>query len=557
MILFNKYITFSLNEAFKIFKIFLNSIHIIKKIRILYLYFFFIKKKLSYQLDETNIKLDKQKKKTIIFVLIETSHPVNFFFLLIAKILKFRGYNVLALICDQFLRGCELKSIKNITNPCYECKFNQKKILPLFNMQYINLSSFDNKNLNIKVNKIIEKFKNNNYIFGKNDKFYYLNQSIKDSVTRFFYGGEFDQKYKEDISRVSLDHCRTAVYIHMITRIINTKYKPHSVVSQMSNYSSFYPLFYYFKKINKFRLINFELKNYFFDFYKFYPSKKLFNLFLKKKDRQSILNETKKVSKLLKHRFSSKNTTSKFFGYSNLNEKYLQIKRDLKINKKKINVFIFPNVFWDVGLSDRSSIFKSVLDWLFFTIDILKNNPNYHLYIKPHPDEFQNAFSTWGIKKVINHRYGNSISNISFIDNKFFEYTSYELKKFIDIALVYNGTLNLEFMLLNVPVISSGLTSTMGLNLNCEIKSKNEYKNILLNKNCDYSKFLVRDKKKLIRFAYFWFIKKDLKWNKKNYYLHSRNRFKGFNFKSLNQCNFNDEQTNLIVNFISKGKNIF
>jgi hypothetical protein len=96
-----------------------------------------------------------------------------------------------------------------------------------------------------------------------------------------------------------------------------------------------------------------------------------------------------------------------------------------------------------------------------------------------------------------------------------------------------------------------------GMSLNKEVKSLHQYKKILVDINYNFSKFLVKDKKRLMMFAYFWFIKRDLNWNKKNYYVHSLNRFKGFNFKSLYQCNLNDTQTNSIVRFILEGKQVF
>ena len=252
------------------FKLFFSSIYIIKKNYILFNYYFYLKKKLTYQLEDSNIKFSKSKKKTIIFTLIETSHSVNFFLMLFAKILKIRGYKVLALICDQYLNACEVKSIRINKNPCYECKFNQKKIYPFFKIETINLSDFNNKNLDIKINKIVERYKKNDYSFKKYDEFHYLNTAISDSVIRHYYGGIFDEKYKENVPQISLDHCKTAVYMHEISKIIDFKYKPSSVVSLMSSYSSWYPLFYYFKKKNRFRELRFNTKNLNFDIYKFF-----------------------------------------------------------------------------------------------------------------------------------------------------------------------------------------------------------------------------------------------------------------------------------------------
>ena len=542
---------------FNSFKSFFKNIAIVKRLYIQFNYFFFLKKKIIIQLDDSNIKFSQPKKKTIIFTLIETAHPVNFFLMLFAKILKIRGYNVLILVCDQFLGACEIKSIRRSKDPCYECKFNQKKIYPFFKIPIIKLSDFNNKNLTIKINNTVRRYKKNNYSFNKFDEFYYLNKVIKDSVLRHFFGDVYQDNQKEKILKISIDHCKTAVYMHELSKIIDKKYMPSSVVSLMTSYSSWHSFFLYFKKRNKFRQIGFDKKICLFDNFKFFPSVKLFRSFLSLfKRKQLNQKENLEISNFLKKRFGSYYMNSTNSIYLENKKESKQIEKYLNIKKNKINIFIFPNVFWDVGLSDRGGIFNSVLEWLFYTIDLLKNNSKYHIYIKPHPNEFVGMESLMGIKKIIQNKYGNSISNLTFIDRSL-KVSTYELKSFIDLALVFNGTLNLEFMLLNVPVISTGITSTKGIGFTKELKSKREYKKVLIDKNYNFSEFLVRDRKKLMIFVYFWFIKKDLIWNKKNYYTHSINRFRGFNFKSLNDCNFSDTQTNSIVRFILEGKQVF
>ena len=110
-------------------KSYLSNINLIKKLYVLLNYNFYLKKKLPHQLSDSKIKFEKSNQKTIIFSLIETSHPINFFLMFLAKIMQIKGYNVFALVCDQFLTGCEIKSVRNISNknPCFECKFNKKE----------------------------------------------------------------------------------------------------------------------------------------------------------------------------------------------------------------------------------------------------------------------------------------------------------------------------------------------------------------------------------------------------------------------------------------------
>ena len=538
-------------------KVFFRDVYLLNKIYTIYNYFFFLRNKIPYQLKDSKINFSKPKKKTIFFLLIETSHVVNFFLMLFAKILQIKGYSVYALVCDQFLDACEIKSIRSVKNknPCFECKFNQNKVYPFFKIQIKKLSDFNSPKLEKKITKKLQKYEKNNFSFRVKDKLNYLNVTINDSITRYYFGSHLEEKNQEKISKLSLDHCKTAIYMHEVSRIIDDEFKPIAVVSVMASYSAWYPFFSYFKKDNRFRQIGFDTEICSFDPFKFFPSIKFFKKFIQSRKKKELnKKENIEINKYLKDRFSLQNSNLKL-NYNKYQKKYDQIQKILDV-KKKINIFIFPNVFWDVGLSDRGAVFNSVLDWLFFTLELLKNNSKYHIFIKPHPAEFTANNSLLGIEQLVKKKYGNSISNLSFIDNST-NFSSYDLKQFIDLALVFNGTLNLEFMLLNVPVISTGMTSTRGIGLIKEVKNINEYKKVLIDQNYNFRKFLVRDRKKLMIFAYFWFIKKNLIWNKKNYYTHSINRFRGFNFKSLNDCNFSDTQTNSIVKFLSKGKQLF
>ena len=103
-------------------------------------------------------------------------------------------------------------------------------------------------------------------------------------------------------------------------------------------------------------------------------------------------------------------------------------------------------------------------------------------------------------------------------------------------------------MIQKVPVVSCGISPTLGLGLSKDISSKYEYEKIFTNKNYDYSKFLVRDVKKLNLFAYFYFIKNSIPWN----YTSSvwGENFKKFNFKSLSNLNKNNSMLDHIIKCI-------
>ena len=465
--------------------------------------------------------------------------------MLLAKILEIKGYTVLVLVCDQFLEGCEIKDIrkKNHKDPCFKCRFNQKKVNPYFKLSTIKLSDFYSKKLDLKINKVLKKYKKNNYFFSHKDKFFYLNKIIDESVTRYYYGDIFAKDNKKHHLDIVFSHCKTTILMTEICKIIDLKYQPLAIVSIMTSYSSWFPFYYHFKKNNRFRQLSFTNKLYGFDQFNYFPATKNFYKFLKLRKNKD-LNKIEKIeiNRFLKNRFSTKNN------------KISSIESFLKLDKTKKNIFIFPNVFWDVGLSDRGRIFDTVLEWLFYTIDLLKNNPKYHIYIKPHPNEFINgAYFSPGVEEIIKKKYVNSIKNLSFIENSS-NLSSYDLKQVIDLALVFNGTLHLEFSLLGIPVAATGLSAISGVGFDKQVKSLTHYKEILTKKNYDFRKFIIKDKKKLLTFAYFWFIKRGYKWEKKNYFPEHFGRFKYFGFGSLSDCNLNNLQTKRIVDYIVQGK---
>jgi hypothetical protein len=87
--------------------------------------------------------------------------------------------------------------------------------------------------------------------------------------------------------------------------------------------------------------------------------------------------------------------------------------------------------------------------------------------------------------------------------------------------------------------------------LSKEIRNIAEYKKTLMNNTCNFSNFIVKDYKKLIIFAYFYFIKNSIPWNYTQY-AYGEN-FKGFNFKSLDILNKSDPMINHWIKCITEG----
>jgi len=150
---------------------------------------------------------------------------------------------------------------------------------------------------------------------------------------------------------------------------------------------------------------------------------------------------------------------------------YIHHLKSLKDNGKKI-VSIFPNVMWDNATTFKSSntIFDSPVQWLIETALKISNLGNYHLVIRVHPAE--NGFmsvraSVMDILKL----YNVSLNNITLIPASS-AVRSLDLVAFSDVCSVYNGTIGLEIIELDKPLLvaSRAAYSLKGFTFDCNNK---------------------------------------------------------------------------------------
>ncbi len=104
----------------------------------------------------------------------------------------------------------------------------------------------------------------------------------------------------------------------------------------------------------------------------------------------------------------------------------------------------------------------------------------------------------------------------------------YNLKKYIDLAVIFTGTLGLEMMLLDVPVVNTGKVPYGNLKLSISPINKKNYYYELRKKNNANPFF---KKEVLESYAYFHFIKTAIPWNLTEQ-VHGR-RFTGYNFEKI------------------------
>ena len=76
------------------------------------------------------VKFIEEAKPLVVVPILETNHHMHLHILGIAKAFSVRGYNVLVIVCDEYLPACEIKSCRTSpnSNACFKCNTNRKHL---------------------------------------------------------------------------------------------------------------------------------------------------------------------------------------------------------------------------------------------------------------------------------------------------------------------------------------------------------------------------------------------------------------------------------------------
>ena len=407
------------------------------------------------------------------------------------------------------------------------CRFNHRNVVPLFGLPVYRLSDFIDDTEVASVSTAAEGLAKDypaEFLYFDID----LIPITNDSVTRYYYGAIPEGK-STNLQRVRKQHLVSAMISTVVASRIYKTWKPSGIVSNMQTYSAWAPYYEYFRmqgarysSVNyspwDYHSVRYNLMDHFF-------SNQRYLEFLKHRQYR-MLDEAEKIEleAVLNTRFTG---TLQVFQDGEWYMPDARISDFLKIDPTKRNIFLPSNVYWDKGLNEIKGLFEGVIDWVLTTIALIEDRSDVHLYIKPHPAEkYFGVASAKGVADFIYEHYPVLPENVTLILPEF-KLSPYELLPLMDVGVLFSGTLGLEMMLRNMPVISTGQAPYRGLKFAAEPTTLDEYKNLLLG-SAEIAKPFIVD---VDLFAYFYFIKTLIPWHLTKQAF--ADRFDGFEFSSL------------------------
>ena len=497
---------------------------------------------------KTNIKPKKSNGKKILFNLVYGMYgKLLFWECSLAKALQLRGYDVRALICGNALTMCTTEYTVNSVHDDKTCKLCvdfSKEFLTVAGIPYSTYNDYLSKKEIDEIKSKVAKLS-----IEECEKLVYKDVHVgglsKNSVLRYFKGNlkpdknEYDSVFRSELIN--------AIISTDIAEKIVREDKPDVIVTRHLGYSSWGSFAEYCTN-KKIRVCSpgegYKKNTLRFDIFSIDDVNNAFLRYFEEIRKKKYLNidEENEVQAFIDKRFAGKegDTADYVFTQGEIE------KEDLHFEKYDRTYAIFPNVPWDSSLRYANKCFNSVYEWIHYTINLFKNKPNYQLIVKIHPSELRVLKSESTVLDYIKDNFKSLPENVKIIppDTKI---SPYDLFNFIDVGIVYNGTIGLEMILNDIRVVVAGRTHYGNKGFTYDISTKKEYEEALFGD----LKSLDKKNVKLAKvYSYFYFIKSFIPYD----YITADNRTLkyGWNIESLNDfAEGKDEYLDHVCDYIA------
>jgi hypothetical protein len=447
--------------------------------------------------------------RRIFIPLIETAHYQSYQILLIARLLQQRGHTVKVLLCDSLLAGCEVKSVRMTqSDPCLNCRFMRTRSAPLFGLDIAVLGDYVSAEragqLRVEAARVVADFPKRFEYLGVD-----LIPLVNDSVTRYYYGA-VPEEGDHDLRERRAQHLASAMLTTEVARGVHETFQPDIVFSHMDVYCEWAPYHRYLKargaRSSTISISPFNFHALLLNYVELYSPRRYQRWLAQRQERGLDEAERGELAAFVDQRFAG---LSQIFTENAYFEANASIAAMLRIDPEKRNVFVFSNVFWDVGMSELGVLFTDVIDWVCETIAMLADDPRCPVYVKTHPaEEFDSSSSLKGVWHHVRERFPQLPANVTHIAPGM-KIRPYDLFPHIDVGVVYGGTIGIEMMLRGIPVVLAAAAPYGGLGLVEEPKSREQYRELLIGE----AQPKLADREAAAMFAYFYFIKSLIPWN--------------------------------------------
>lgn len=490
---------------------------------------------------KVTINNNKKFKGTYIIAPVRVSPTSNLFEGLLGYFLKLRGYQVKAIMCDQAVSFCDnLSKNGNYKNvKCALCKKEQDRFCSIFGFEQISIrKSIDDSALS----KIEKDIKGRD--FTNDSDFIYegvnLQNDIYSGTLRYTLKSEI--KTKEDQEILKKAALTSFLFTKATIKILN-EVKPVGVIMSHGIYSTWGAILSTCKHLKMKTIVwgrgYVGQGNIIFAHNKSSHDESIYESNEFWKDHELTDEQKKLTYSYFDKKINRTDKVDYVNYYDNIKSSDFDVPGFYNSLKKYEKIYgMFTNIPWDGQVFNKSEGFPNTNLYITNTIEWFIKNPSCVLVIRAHPAEKSrtNAKGTETFEELLMDQYKILPQNVIFLKPEC-PISSYELSKHIHVAILFGSTLALEFAVMEIPVLQTGMFNVSGKNIVFECKNKVEFWDYL--DKVKEGKLMVTEQMKnnALKYAYYWLYKRHIEDTTVDL---KKMEFQNFRFKNMAEFEQNE-----------------
>lgn len=492
-----------------------------------------------FKVKKMGVALPPAEKGVVFVGPIRMSAEAHLFEGIIGYAYRLRGYKVYAVMCGQKLADCEtLPHDSSFTAvKCATC-FNQQRLFcETFEIEPLYLGDYINSQEENAIEKSLPELEIDKMEFNGVD----IESHVSSGIMRVLK--------KSSLSPDNLPLVRRFGKTTMITmtaaRNMMKEFRPEHLIMSHGTYSTWGALILAAEQENVHTVVwgrGYVGKG---NILATHNGSYLFKNILEPKSNFENLQLTEEQLNKTRAYFEGKRNPKKgvdyisyYSGNKNTGDQ-VDIYKQLNIPKDKVIVGMFPNIPWDGQAFSYSPVFPSIREFVRTTIEWFKGKDAY-LIIRAHPAEMHSRSSGQleTFQDILEQLYPTLPENVIFLPADA-SITSYQLESSISTALLYAGTIGLEFAVNNTSVIQAGKNAFSDKGFIFEPDSLNDFHQ-LLTKASEKELDMTEDMKEMaLKYAYHWIFRRHFPETIISF--EGAQQFKGYNFTSTKEILDNEE----------------
>ena len=494
----------------------------------------------QFDLITKDFEIPKPTKGKVLIGTIRMSAQAHLFEGLLAYSLRMKGYEVYALMCGQGLSHCETKDLKLISNfKCSICYNEQEAFCKTFGITPLYINDLISSKERSNINKSLAEMTLDSML---NPEGIDLTDQISSGLMRVLKNSDV---LKPEFLPLLKKYGATSMLTFKATENILANYDIIQVVMSHGVYSTWGAM------IKACELTKTETvvwgRGYVGkgNIFASHDRSYLYENIIEPVSNFADLNLSEEQKSKVIDYFKAKRNPNSQVDYVSYYDSKTDIEAPLDIKKKlgiaeETKVFgMFPNIPWDGQLFSSSEQFKTITHFFTSTMAWFEANPDVHLIIRAHPAErhgrSKNQLETFA--DIVRKHYPILPENVTFLDADS-EISSYQIESHIEAALLFAGTIGLEFAINKTAVIQTGRNFNSGKGFVYEPKSEQEYHEMLSGFNSGQLSFTDEMFESILKYGYHWVFRRHMP--ETTIKFKDGLEFDGYQFQTTSELNENE-----------------